>query len=134
MIYTLQQYSNKISYCYLSEVDGIQDNDIITEINNYEWNYDIYLMSDMTLCIDITAITPDNRYSIRQSFTHTFIYQVQFPIKYFAQMTIERMINELGKKYKIKIRDNNINQKLIQLFIKDFCNVYKSEYFNYFIE
>ena len=134
MIYTLQQYSNKISYCYLSEVDGIQDNDIITEINNYEWNYDIYLMSDMTLCIDITAITPDNRYSIRQSFTHTFIYQVQFPIKYFAQMTIKRMINELGKKYKIKIHDNNINQKLIQLFIKDFCNVYKSEYFNYFIE
>ena len=134
MIYTLQQYSNKISYCYLSEVDGIQDNDIITEINNYEWNYDIYLMSDMTLCIDITAITPDNRYSISQSFTHTFIYQVQFPIKYFAQMTIERMINELGKKYKIKIHDNNINQKLIQLFIKDFCNVYKSEYFNYFIE
>ena len=134
MIYTLQHYSNKIPYCYLSEVDGIQDNDIITEINNYEWNYDIYLMSDMTLCIDITAITPDNRYSIRQSFTHTFIYQVQFSIKYFAQMIIERMINELVKKYKIKIYDNNINQKLIQLFIKDFCNVYKSEYFNYFIE
>ena len=134
MIYTLQHYSNKISNCYLSEVETIQDNDIITEINNYEWNYDIYLMSDMTLCIDITAITPDNRYSIRQSFTHTFIYQVQFPIKYFAQMIIERMINELGKKYKIKIHDNNINQKLIQLFIKDFCNVYKSEYFNYFIE
>ena len=134
MIYTLQQYSNKISYCYLSEVEGIQDNDIITEINNYEWNYDIYLMSDMTLCIDITAITPDNRYSIRQTFTHTFIYQVQFPIKYFAQMTIERMINELGKKYKIKIHDNNINQKLIQLFIKDFCNVFQSKYFNYYIE
>ena len=88
MIYTLHHYSNKISYCYLSKVETIQDNDIITKINNYEWNYDIYLMSDMTLCIDITVITPDNRYSIRQSFTHNFIYQVQFPIKYFAQMII----------------------------------------------
>ena len=134
MIYTLQHYSNKISYCYLSRVETIHDNDIITENNNYEWTYDIYLMSNMTLCVDITVITPNNRYSIRQSFTHNFIYQVQFPIKYFAKMTIERMINELCKKYKIKIHDNNINQKLIQLFIKDFCNMYESEYFNYFIE
>lgn len=133
MIYTLHHYSNKISY-YLSKVESIQDNNIITESNKYEWNYDIYLMSDMTLNIDITVITPNNRYSIRQRYTHNFIYQIQFPIKYFAQMTIERMINELGKKYKIKIYDNNINQKLIQLFIKDFCNMYESEYFNYFIE
>lgn len=132
MIYALQHYSNKISYWYIYNCEVRQDNDIIMKNSQYEWIYDIYLMSDMTLYVDITALTPDNRYAIRQSFTHTFIYQVPIAVKYFAQMTIERMLNEIGRKYEIKIHDDDSKKKLTQMFINDFWNVYEREYFNYF--
>ena len=132
MIYALQHYTNKIAYWYICNCEVRQDNDIIMKNSKYEWIYDIYLMSDMTLYIDITALTPTNRYAIRQSFTHTFIYQVPVTIKYFAQMTIERMVNEIWQKYEIKIHDDDSKKKLIQMFINDFWNVYEREYFNYF--
>lgn len=133
MIYPLQHYTNKIVYNYLENIDITRyKNDIIIKNTEYEWIYDIYLMSDMKLCVDITAITPDNRYSIRQSFTHTFIYQVPVTVKHFAQMTIERMFNEIEQKYRIKIYDGDNKQKLTQMFINDFWNVYEREYFNYF--
>lgn len=133
MIYPLQHYTNKIVYYYLEAIDITKyKNDIITKNTKYEWIYDIYLMSDMKLCADITVITPDNRYSIRQSFTHKFIYHVPITVKHFAQMTIERMVNEIEQKYGIKIYDDDNKQKLMQMFINDFWNVYEREYFNYF--
>lgn len=134
MIYPLQHYTNKIAYWYICNCEVRQDNDIIMKNCKYEWIYDIYLMSDMTLYIDITALTPDNRYAIRQSFTHTFIYQVPLTVKDFAQMTIDRMVNEIWQKYEIKIHDDDSKQKLTQMFVNDFWNVYEREYFNYFGE
>lgn len=131
MIWTLQHYSNKISYQYLKTFEITKDiGEIVPNFGTYQWVYDIYFMSDLTLRIDLTVTTPDNKYGIRQCFTHNHLYQVPISVKDFATMIFERLCEELDYKFNVEIFDDEAKEKFKELFIVDFWKVFEREYFN----
>ena len=132
MIYPLQHYTNKIVYCYLAAVDITKyKNDIIAKNSKYEWMYDIYLMSDMNLYVDIIATTPENRYAVRQVFTLIHITQFNIKVRDFADMIGQRLINELEYKYNVSIYDSEDKKRFMEMFVNDFWNVFEREDLNY---
>lgn len=132
MIYPLQHYTNKIVYYYLENIDITKyKNDITLKNTEYEWMYDIYLMSDMNLYIDIIATTPENRYAVRQCFTLINLTQFNIKVRDFADLIGKRLINEIEYKYNISIYDTENKKQLMEMFVNDFWNVFEREDLNY---
>ena len=133
-IYKLQHYTNKLKYEYIKNLgdrdyfDGI----VSPKIGKQEWIYEINWMSNLTLCIYITVITDENRYSVSRCITHDHLYHINIPVRIFAKEILEDLLKCFDDKYLIKMLNEEGKERFSKMFINDFWSVFEREYFNYF--
>lgn len=133
-IYKLQCYTNKLKYEYIKNL-GDRDyfnSNASPKIGKQEWIYEIDWMSNLTLCIYITVITDENRYSTSMCITHDHLYHISIPVRMFAKEILEDLLKCFDDKYLIKMFNEEGKERFSKMFINDFWRVFEREYFNYF--